>query len=67
MEDIMTTEKPVDCVGVICFRGDDVLLRVNKRSSFAGCFRSRGCLICDAVDFLARSLINRHAIESHRI
>ena len=26
MEDIMTTEKPVDCVGVICFRGDDVLL-----------------------------------------
>ncbi len=30
MEDIMTktvsTDKPVDCVGVICFRGDDVLL-----------------------------------------
>ena len=26
MEDIMTTEKPVDCVGVICFRDDDVLL-----------------------------------------
>jgi len=24
MEDIMT--KPIDCVGVICFRGDDVLL-----------------------------------------
>jgi len=30
MEDIMTktvsTDQPVDCVGVICFRGDDVLL-----------------------------------------
>lgn len=31
MEAVMTTEKPidcapVDCVGVICFRGDDVLL-----------------------------------------
>ena len=26
MEDVMTTEKPIDCVGVICFRGDDVLL-----------------------------------------
>ena len=26
MEDVMTTEQPIDCVGVICFRGDDVLL-----------------------------------------
>ena len=26
MEAVMTTEKPIDCVGVICFRGEDVLL-----------------------------------------
>jgi len=26
MEAIMTSEKPIDCVGVICFRGQDVLL-----------------------------------------
>jgi len=26
MEDVMTTEQPIDCVGVICFSGDDVLL-----------------------------------------
>ena len=26
MEDVMTKTKPIDCVGVICFRGDDVLL-----------------------------------------
>ena len=26
MEAVMTETKPIDCVGVICFRGDDVLL-----------------------------------------
>lgn len=26
MEDVMTKTKPIDCVGVVCFRGDDVLL-----------------------------------------
>lgn len=26
MEDVMETTKPIDCVGVICFRGEDVLL-----------------------------------------
>ena len=26
MEDVMEKTKPIDCVGVICFRGDDVLL-----------------------------------------
>ena len=26
MEAVMTTKEPIDCVGVICFRGEDVLL-----------------------------------------